>query len=197
MSDAPEFDTKARDRDTAIPKFEKKPVRLPDRDGKPHFEEFEFVTIFVPGDRKTEHYQRVNDEIRQRFPNQYEAWKRGLEAPTEGTPLSECAWIGRAQVEELAFGHVKTVEQLAALSDAQLKNLVPMSGYALRDKAQRHLEQINGAAPNEKLAAENTELKSNMAAMQAQMDAMMKQMAEMANAKKAAITEPAAPTAEA
>jgi hypothetical protein len=188
---APDFDINARDKDNAIPEFKMETLRLPDVEGKPHFGEFEFVTIRVPGDRKSEWYGRVTDEHRRRFPRAYNAWKQGLEAPTEGTPLKECAWIGRAQVEELAFAHVKTVEQLAALSDAQLKGAVPMNGYVLREKAQRHLEQIAGAAPNEKLAAENAELKANMAVMQANMDELLKRLSAV-EAQKPAQPEPPA-----
>ena len=176
MSDAPDFDVNARDRDNAIPRFEMKPIRIADKDGKPQFEDREFVEILVPGDRKTGWYGLVNEEVRTRFPKQYAAWKAGLEAPTEGTPLSECAWLGRAQVEELAFAQVKTVEQLAALTDAQLKATVAMNGYALREKAQRHLEQLAGSAPNEKLAAENATLRANMETMQRQMDDLMERV---------------------
>lgn len=180
MSDAPDFDLKARDKDNAIPEFEMKAVRVADVEGKPKFEEFEFITIRVPGDRKTEWHGRVTDAHRARFPREYQAWKANQEAPTEGTPLREVPWISRAQVEELAFAHVKTVEQLANLSDAQLKGAVPMNGYALRDKAKLHLEQIDGAAPAEKLRAENDELKANMAVLQRQMAELTARLDEKA-----------------
>lgn len=185
MSETPDFDVNARDRDNAIPTFERKAVRGPDKDGQPTFVEQEFVLILVPGDRKTEWYGRVTDEHRvERFPKQYAAWKAGQEAPTEGTPLSDVAWIGRAQAEELAYQHVKTVEQLANLSDAQLKGAIAMAGYQLRDRAKRHIEELKGAAPAEKQAAENAELKSTISQMQGQMAEMMERLAK-AEAPKA------------
>lgn len=177
MSEAPpDFDTHARDRDTAIPRFYVEPRRMADVEGQPRYEETEYVEILVPGDRKTSWVGLVNAEIKNRFPRAYEAFKQGREAPVDGTPLSDCAWIERSRVEELAFARVKTVEALAGLSDDQLKTSVQMGGYQLREKAIRHLEQIKSAGPNEKLAAENVELKANMAQMQAQMDDLLERM---------------------
>lgn len=189
MSETPDFDTKARERDTAIPMFKMEVQQGAPVDGKPTFNEVEMVEILVPADRNSAWYGRVTDEHRHvRFPKQYAAWKAGQEAPTTGTPLSQVAWLTRSQVEELAFNHVKTVEQLAELSDQGLQNAVRMGGHALREKAQRHLQTIAGAAPNEKLAAENAELKANMDVMKGQMDDLMKRLDEM-NAQKTAAPE--------
>jgi hypothetical protein len=190
-ADVPAFDGRAKDHDTAFPEFEMKPVRGADKDGVPSFTEQEFVTIRVPGDRRTEWHGRVTDAHRTRFRRQYDAWKQGREAPTEGTPLSEVAWINRAQVEELAYQHVKTVEALAGLSDAQLKGALAMGGYPLRDRAKRHLEEIAGAAPAQKLAAENAELKGTIDTMQGQLAEALRRLDEMAAQKANAGAETA------
>jgi hypothetical protein len=188
MDGTPEFQTGAGERDNAIPEFEMRPVKnnfKSEQSGKPVFEEQEFITIRVPGDRKTEWCGRVTEEHKARFPRHYAAFKQQQEAPTEGTPLAEWPAVTRSQVLELAAVHIKTVEQIAELSDDLLNKAVPMGGYALRDKAKRWLEQAAGNAPTEALAAENALLKENQEVMQRQMDEMKKALAAM-QAKQAA-----------
>jgi len=186
--------------DNVIPRFYLKPEKSifkSEREGKPVFEDREMVEIRVPGDRKTEVHSYVKEEHKRRWPQYYAAFKAQQEAPTEGTPLAEWPKVTRSQVEELGFFHIKTVEQLANLSDDQLSKCLPMGGFPLRDAAKRMLEQAAGSAPAEKLAAENSELRGTMEAMKAQMDAMREQMDKMvaatANAAPLALTnaEPA------
>jgi len=159
MSDAPDFHVQNRDkRDSARPRFYIEAVQNNFRtaqEGKPCFDEREMVHILVPGDRNTEHAAIVTDQHRRRWPEAYAAFKAGLEEPTSGTPLSEWPGVGKGQVEELRFAKVRTVEELADLTDAQVAKTLPMGGLGLRDKAKRWIEAANGAAPMEKLAAEN------------------------------------------
>lgn len=172
--------------DTAIPRFYTEPVQNGPKSlaaGHPVFDEMEFVEIHVPGDRKTIWAGRVTDVHRQRFPRQYAAFKQGLEAPTEGFPLDQWPGVTRAQVEELRFAHVKTVEQLAALPDDALTRTIAMGGFALRDKAIRYLEAAKGHAPAEKLAAEVQARDDKIAQMEAQMAAMQAEIARLAAPK--------------
>jgi hypothetical protein len=182
MDLTPEFQTGADARDNAVAEFFLEPIKNnfeSERQGKPVFQEVEMVRILVPGDRKTEWVGRVKDEHRHRFARIYAAFKAQQEAPTEGTPLTEWAGVTRSQVLELAASHVKTVEQVAALSDDQLNKVSPMGGFALRDKAKRFLDQAAGAAPAEALAAENAQLRENMEIMQRNMDEMSKSIASL------------------
>jgi len=168
LDPTPEFQSAAGERDNAIAEFRLEAVKnnfRSEREGKPCFDEVEFVRIVVPGDRKTEWDGRVKDEHRARWPRHYAAFKAQQEAPTEGTPIKEWPPIGRAQAEELAFAHVKTVEQLAELPDELLNKTVSMGGYDLREKARRWLAAAKDSAPMEALAAENKELKANMEVM--------------------------------
>lgn len=176
--DTPDFDARAQDRnaaDGAIPRFfmDSRPnAFLSAKEGKPVFDEVEMVTIIVPGDRKTEVTRIVNDEVRQRFPRQYNAWKQNREAPVDGTPVDQLPGITRGQVEELAFVHVRAIESLAGLSDDQCTKALRMGGMALRQRARDWLEKVAGNQTEEKLRAENAQLQENM-------DIMRKQMAEL------------------
>ena len=171
----PDFVANAGERDTAFAEFRLEPVKnnfRTEREGKPVFEDIEYVTIRVPGDRKTEWDGRVTAEHRGRFPREYAAFKAQQELPTEGTPLREWAPVTRSQVLELAAANVKTVEQLANLPDDLLNKSVSMGGFALRDKAKRFLDQAAGAAIGERLAAENAEKDAKIGDLQQQIDAL-------------------------
>lgn len=177
--DTPDFDPDARKRDGAIPRFyteAKKNNFRSEAEGRPCFDEVEMVEILIPGDRRSSWVGLVKDEHKKRFPREYGAFKQGLEAPEQGTPIAQMPGITRAQAEELAYSHVKTVEALANLPDDLLSKAAGMGGYALREKAKRWVEATNGAAPMEKLAAENERQAATIAEMQAQMAEMKKAM---------------------
>lgn len=184
MSDAPEFRVSNRDeRDSAIPRFYVETLQnqaASNERGQPVFYEREMVEILIPGDRNSVHHAIVGAQHRQRWPTQYAAFKAGLEAPLEGTPLEMWPGIPRPQVEELKFAHIRTVEQLAELSDASLSKVISIGGFSLRDKAKRFLELAAGQAPMEKLAAENAEKDAKIATMETQMADLLKRVDAMA-----------------
>jgi hypothetical protein len=162
-----------RDRDAVIPRFYTRAVQnnfKTGQEGRPIFDNIEYVEMIIPGDRMAQVDCAVKQEHRERWPRQYEAFQKGQELAQEGTPLEEWSAVTRSQVEEMKHFHVRTVETLAALSDAQLAKAVPMGGFALREKAQRFLAQAAGSAPAEKLAAEVDTLRGTLAVMQEQMD---------------------------
>jgi hypothetical protein len=178
--DTPDFDPKARERDNSRPVFFKEAVQnksASEAEGRPVFYDREMVRILVPGDRLTESVQIVRDEHRQRWPREYAAFKANEEAPLNGTPISQLPGMTASQVEELKFMKVHTIEDLASLPDELLSKVAPMNGKPLREKAQRWIEAANGAAPMEKLAAENDQLRTMMSEMQARMEAMEKAQA--------------------
>lgn len=147
----------------AIPQFFVEPVKMEfksKQEGRPIFEEREFVRIIIPGDRRSMAVEPVNDEHKARWSKEYAAFKEGREAPLEGTPLKEwpVSSMTAGKAEELAFFHIKTVEQLAAVNDAQLQSL-GMGARELRERAKLWLSVAkNGAAPIERLQSENERL---------------------------------------
>ena len=186
---APDFTPRGRDeRDGAVPHFYKK-AKLngfkSNQEGRPIHDDVEFVEIHVPGDRKTIVDTPVKEEHRQRWPQEYARFKAGEETPISGTALEDWPPMSRAMVEDLRYAKIRTVEQLAGLTDAQIAAVIPMGGNALREKAKRFLEAAAGSAPTEKLAAENEALRGNMATMEATMRALQAQVA--------ALTAPKAP----
>ena len=147
----------------AIPQFFTEAVKLEwksRQEGRPIFEDRDFVRIIIPGDRRSMAVEPVGDAHKERWPREYEAFRAGREAPLEGTPLSEwpVSLMGPARVQELAYFNLRTVEQLAAVNDAQLQNL-GMGSRELRERARTWLEVAEkGAGPIERLISRNEEL---------------------------------------
>ncbi len=113
--------------------------------GRPIFDDVEYVRIPVPGDKHNTPHKPVGEKERERFRRQYDAWKTNPGEKLEGTPLAEWAGVTRSEVEELAYFHVRTVEQLAGLSDGNAKNVGTV--LALRQKAQDFIAKAKEDAP--------------------------------------------------
>jgi hypothetical protein len=149
-------------RGQAIPRFFVETVEnafASEKDGRPRFVEEERVEIIIPGDLRSRFVQRVDDEVKLRFAKEYEAFKEGISAPLEGTPLSEWAMVSRSQVLELAHFHIHTLEQLAGVNDSHLQNL-GMGARELREKAKVHLQVTkDGMEPLARLVDENIRLR--------------------------------------
>jgi alkylhydroperoxidase family enzyme len=125
----------------------------------------EYVTIHVPGDKTNIPHRPVEEKDKRRFGRQYEAFKRGLGEVHEGQPLKEWAAILPAEVMLLSQANVYTVEQLASVSDANAQTIGPI--LALRDKARRHVEQTKQSAPLEAMHAKMAEQAEQIAELKA------------------------------
>ena len=67
----------------------------------------------------------------------------------EGTPIEEWPILNRAQVDELRYMNIRTVEQLANVSDTNAQGMMGIN--MLRQKAQTYLENAKDAALTERL----------------------------------------------
>lgn len=75
----------------------------------------------------------------------YRAWLKGQEEPTTGTALSAWPGVNSAQADRLKLMHIRTVEDVAAMTDADLEK-VGMGARALRDKARAFMQAKQGDA---------------------------------------------------
>lgn len=146
------------------------------KEGRPIFNDVEYVKIMVPGDLSNIVHRPVHPEDKRRFAAQYAAYKSGADQQLEGTPLKEWPAISRGQVEELAHFKVHTVEQLAALSDGLIVNIGPVQ--ALKQKAIDWLARAKGGAPLAQMRAQIAEKDAETALLK-------KQLEELAAANKA------------
>jgi len=151
-----------------IVRFSVRPVQdaeATSREGRPIFKDTEFVEIMVPGDKTNILEHAVTDDDRQRFPRAYARHKAGLGDVLEGTMLTAWPLITRARAEELAYFKVRTVEQLAELSDGNSMNMGPGINE-LRKAAKDFVAQAKGDAPLLKMRAELEKRDGEIAALQ-------------------------------
>lgn len=152
-----------------------------DAEGRPIFDDVEYIRIIVPGDKQNEIHRPATDFERRRFARQYAEFKAGTREAQSGMPLKEWTGISASQAKELEHFHVYTVEQLAGLSDANLQNIGPIRG--LQAKAKDYLEKAAGNAPMEKMRAELTEKDTTIATLKQQMESMGKRLDELTKAQ--------------
>ena len=156
------------------------------REGRPMFKDVEYIDIRVPGDRGGGVCRPARGRDVDRFPRHYEAFKSRVsnEDLVEGTLLSEWPLIGRSQVEELSFAHVKTVEQLIAMPDSNAQQFMGMN--VLRAKAKEWLELASEAAAKSELKAELSKRDDDIAELKAQVKALQATPKPRATRKKRA-----------
>jgi hypothetical protein len=141
------------------------------KEGRPIYRETEYVEIMVAGDKQNVVHRPVTEKDKKRFRRQYEDWKRnGDSSIVEGTPLDQWPAVSRSQVEELRYFNVRTVEQLAALSDGNAAKIGPV--MALKQKAADFL----GAAKN---SSHLTTLRAELSAKDNQISTMAAQIAAL------------------
>lgn len=122
--------------------------------GRPIFSDTEMVLIIPPGDKDNTIVAPAKAYL-PRFAAKYQAWKNGQDQDAiSGTLLKE--WPGgpsASQIKNLEFFHVRTVEQLAGLSDGNLQVMGP-GHLDLRKRAQAYLDASVGAASAQKMQSE-------------------------------------------
>lgn len=134
-------------------------------EGREIYEEQDYVQIMQPGNKDSIISRPATPRDKQRFAEHFAKYQaRETESEhIEGTLLSEWPALNRAQVEELKFLNIHTVEQLANVADSNAQNI--MGIQLLKQKAATYLETAKDTAVAEALAdakAENEELRSQV-----------------------------------
>ena len=168
--------------ETLLVKFYVKPVKSEVKSaqqGRPIFENVEYVSIMVPGNKTGQIDSPATDIHRKRFAPHYRAFKQREkdDEHLEGMPLTEWPGLVRSQVEELAFFNIKTVEQLASLSDTNSQSMMGLA--MLREKAKEYLKAQKDGAATEKLAHKLRERDEKIDGLQATIEQMSREMAEL------------------
>lgn len=155
--------------------------------GRPIFRDVEFVRIAKPGDKLAIVEVPVTEDVKKRFAARYKKWKEGMsEDGVVGTPLRELRFLTPARIEELRYYNIRTVEQLAGVSDDICASFMGL--IDLRKKAQLWLE-----ADKEKLVERVVQKdKERDAELTALQNAVRDLQEQLASAGK----KPAAPVAE-
>lgn len=142
-------------------------------EGRPCYVDREWISIRVPGDNTFGIDHFASDDEKAQHAESLAAFKRNHSSEgVIGTLLEEWPQITRSQAEELRNFGIKTVEQLAALTDANAKN-VPR-GSELRAQAKAYLDAAKAGAPTAKLAEEVRQMKNEIEALRRERDEAMK-----------------------
>jgi hypothetical protein len=134
--------------------------------GRQVFVDVDHVEIIVAGQDKQKFIGPVNEQIQARFPEEYEQFMRGQQEVRVGTPIEQWPQLTPSQVLMLKQLNIYSVEDVASLSDENVRNVGP-GGYKLRDDAVRFLKT------------------ATIAVEAGKMEELQKQMAELAAANKA------------
>lgn len=156
-----------------------------DAEGRPHFNDVEFIEIKSPNDPLSVVHRKVEDRDRKMYPQAYRAWKEGAADPVSGTPLKEWAPIAKSQCEYLGFRGIRTVEQFADVSDDGVHQMG--HGYlTLRSKAIAWLAKAKDASQVTKMAAE-------LQQRDVQIQSLQRQLSELITKLEAKAEESATP----
>lgn len=125
-----------------------------EQEGRPIFEDREFVKIIIPGDNKTEMVYQVTDIYKQQYPKQYEAFKRSEDQRyVSGTPLKHWPPMTPALVRTMEASNIHTVEQLAEITDSQMQH-VGMGASEWAKKAKAFLSKASDGAEVTRMVAD-------------------------------------------
>lgn len=136
---------------------------------RPVFEMVPYIRIMVPGDKDMVVHRPVREGDKTRFARAYLQFQAG-QSQVQGTPLSEWPKVTRAQVEELKYFNIRTIEELANASDGNIQRFAGVS--QLRTDARQHLKLLQEAEPLNRMQAELATRDEQIAAMQAQIAAL-------------------------
>jgi len=143
-------------------------------EGRPIYEDVEVCEIRSAGSkdikifRSTDFCRWVDDPFTgsqrkesyaERFRHQYQQFKREATQTKVGMPLDVAPFLSDARKAELRALNVYTVEQLAAIDGAELKNLGP-GGREMKNKAEEYIAEGRASAPNKQLVAELEQLRA-------------------------------------
>lgn len=110
--------------------------RIEDR---PIFDPVPYVKIVSPGDNKSVVDREVQDADKKRWPNAWRRFEAEEEGTLDGTPLEEWGYLTVTQRAEYRHVGMRTVEQLANLSDDMVAKIGP-GAREIRERAAQYLK---------------------------------------------------------
>lgn len=133
--------------------------------GRPIYRTEECVEIQVPGSRdvKMGRIKYMKPDPRKRFPEAYAKFKKGEQVQIVGTPLKQWGLITPAAAKTYGAAGIHSVEQLAALSDTNAREL--MGSIGDRQKARDYLAMTKGLEPAAEARAELEKAQAELATL--------------------------------
>jgi hypothetical protein len=145
------------------------------KEGRPIHETRDFIRISIPGNKLTSIDTLVTDEYKRRFHRQWAMYKDNVQEVERGTFINEWREIGLATAADLVALNIRTVEQLATISDESVSRIP--GGVHLREKARKYLEASESAAVATRLVEEKEAQEAIISDLQEQIAELRKQIA--------------------
>lgn len=146
--------------------------------GRPVHRDVERVEINFPGNPLNKPVKEVTNVERERWPEEYEAFKRGQDVAVSGTPIEHLTFLKKSQVFELKALGFMTVEHLADMSDIA-RQRVGMYALKLKELAQAYLDDAKAMAILTVAQADNERKDAEIAALKLQVENMQRDMQQM------------------
>jgi hypothetical protein len=169
--------------DLLVAVFKLIPLQNPGKtlaEGRPIFDDVEICEIRSPGSKDVKVFpatefarwlidpeigEQVKQTYAERFRHQYQQFKAKAQQTKSGTPLAAVPFLSEGKRAELRAQNIYTVEALAAIEGAELKNL-GQGGREWKNSAQAYLEESKRGAPNLQMQAELEALKARNAILE-------------------------------
>jgi hypothetical protein len=167
-------------RDSTFPRFHMHSVEDPVASaaaGRPIFVQHERVQIIQPGNPNSP-VLAVTDQERNRWPEQYGAFRKGEEVSISGTPLEQWSYLPRNAVLELKAIDLHTVEQIAGMPDSAMHKM-GMGGRNIRDMAKAYLDDADAQSITSEALARAERAEIQIATLQKQVDEFRPMMDRM------------------
>ena len=160
------------------------------KEGRPVFDEVEYVKVTSPGDRNNIVDHPVTDYDRARFRALYKQWRDGQKTGEgmQGTPVEKWPELTRADAEGLRYLHIYTVEQLVSLDDNVLGKHPGLR--SMQTKARQWLDVATRTAAASQLRRDKEAAEASQAAMKAQLEEANRRLAAL----EERLTAPVVPT---
>jgi hypothetical protein len=150
--------------------------------GYPKYRPADVIQIWVPGDRFNKVEREVTDADKHRFEEKYKKFKAGTVQAEAGLPLEQWPAIHKAMVLELRYFEIRTVEQLANLSDGNASGIGPIQ--ALKQKAIDYLKAAKDGAHLTQMRKEIENRDNELETLRKVVEQQGKRIEEMARNKK-------------
>lgn len=139
--------------------------------GRPMFDDVEMVEFLFLDDRNTRFVALADERSRgngptyaERYPREYEAFKRGAARAATGTPLEHWPILTTSRVHELKAMGILSVDELADATEGVIRN-IGRDGRTLQEQARAFIGTAKDGAGTAALAAEVEKLRAQVAAL--------------------------------
>lgn len=144
---------------------------------RPVYEDREYIEVVVKGQPHGIPHEEVKDAHRHKYPRAYARFLAGKQDVVIGTPVELLPGVGPSMALTLKGMNLRTIEDIAGISDEQVLQRIGMGARELHNRAKAWIEQqapknVALEAENKRLAAENAQMRGMLGEMNERLKAL-------------------------